>query len=90
MIKESSQTEDKIDQPSNKQEIPNSNSDIVINLAYCRYPIVEEIASKDYGFYISKDPKVHWDILWTDTVSFNLKYNLIPLIALDPRENKLP
>jgi len=40
-----------------------------INLAYSRYPLVEEIAGGEYDFVISREiTESIWDILWTDTV----------------------
>ena len=43
---------------------------IVINMAYSKYKIIENIAKQDFGWEVTKAPVGNWDIFWSDTVSF--------------------
>lgn len=52
----------------NQKEIQTNNK-IVINLTNCRYPVVEELAKDTFGWYVTRNDNLKWDIFWSDTVS---------------------
>jgi len=58
---------------SNKQVQFDINPIMTINLASCKYSVVED-AFRRKGFNISNDSSFqdNWDILWTDTVLIEL------------------
>jgi len=44
-----------------------------INLSFCKYPIIKQIAKEDFDMRISKNANANdFDIFWGDTVNFIL------------------
>lgn len=59
---------------------------IIFNMTYSRYPIIEEIAREKFGWHITKNLNLKWDIFWTDVVRNNLKKKLIFIFKSIPCE----
>lgn len=53
---------------------------IVFNMTHSKYPIIEEIATKKFGFIVTRNLNVKWDIFWSDIVTF-----LPPSCPPDPK-----
>lgn len=45
---------------------------LVINLTFSRYPVVEDIARRMFDLTVTRAASDPWDILWTDTVYLSL------------------
>lgn len=45
---------------------------IIFNMVHSKYPIIEEIATKKFGFTVTRNPNIKWDIFWSDVVRIPL------------------
>lgn len=64
----SSSTENEDNTNHSRKKAPARHPDIVVNLAYCKYRIVEQVASRTLGFSVVKNQAKNWDIMWSDSV----------------------
>jgi len=58
-----------IEKYKEKEQDEAQDSQIVICLAYSKYPIVEAIAKADFNYKVSKSIKKPWDLFWCDRVN---------------------
>ena len=67
-LRDSSSPDHNFKKKKNQQD-PNQKQ-LIINLHYCKYPLIKEISQEVFNMKVTKDQKnSNWDIFWSDVVS---------------------